>query len=221
MVVPMKRFCFRGQYKDDAVLSYVSTQKEHIEALLRAGKIYTVTVFSYDNQNIFIYYECVGEEELSPSDLFPGITDFMNTWPGEAEVRWFVPMIDIYHSMLPDAEEEAAWHRNEHATPKASMSQMKLDKLSSYIFYHYQLQEEKRSSNGKHMSIWLSDHIALLYSEAPDCRYPNVKPGCLTTNHTPSNWRDVMVPHFNLFDDGVLYHYADIVFTLSEGDLEA
>ena len=53
----MKRFCFRGQYKDEAVLSYVTTQKQHIEGLLREGKIYTVTVFSYDNQNLFVYYE--------------------------------------------------------------------------------------------------------------------------------------------------------------------
>lgn len=221
MVTAMKYFCFRGQYKDEAVLDYVKTEKQHIETLLRDGKIYTVTVFSYDNQNLFIYYECAGNNELSPTDLFPGITVFMETWPGEAETRWFIPMIDIYHSMLPDEEEEAAWHRTQPATPKASMSQMKLDKLSSYTFYHYQLQEEKRGGNGRHMSIWQSEHIALLYSEAPDERGFSAKPGILTTKHTPSNWRDVMVPHFITFDDGELYHYADIVLTLSEGDLDA
>ena len=215
----MKRFCFRGQYKDEAVLSYVATQKQHIEGLLREGKIYTVTVFSYDNQNLFVYYECAGEEALTPTDLFPGITAFMQPWPGEADVRWFVPMIDIYHSMQPNVEEEAAWHRTEPAKPKANMSQMKLDLLSSYIFYHVQLQEEKPAHNGKHMSIWQSEHIALLYHESPDTGYQNPQPGKLTTKHTPSNWRDVMVPHFNYFDDGQLYHSAEVVFTLSEGDL--
>ncbi len=215
----MKRFCYRGQYKDEAVLSYVSTQKEHIEALLREGKIYTVTVFSYDNQNLFIYYECVGETELTPMDLFPGITDFMHSWPGEAAPRWFIPMIDVYHSILPNAEEEAAWHRTAPAKPRANMSWMKLDMLSSYTFYHVQLQEEKPATNGKHLTIWQNEHIALLYNESPDTGYENPHPGKLTTQNTPDGWTEVMIPHFNYFDDGNLYHAAKVEFTLSEGDL--
>lgn len=215
----MKRFCFRGQYKDEAVLSYVATQRHYIEVLLREGKIYTVTVFSYDNQNLFIYYECVGEEVLSPIDLFPGIAAFMQPWPGEAKERWFVPMIDVYHSMQPNAQEEDAWHRTEPATPRADMSWMKLDMLSSYTFYHVQLQEEKPAANGKYLSIWTNEHIALLYSEAPDNGYENPHPGKLTTKNTPDDWTKTMIPHFNYFEDGKLYHTAEIVFTLSEGDL--
>ena len=43
-------------------------------------------------------------------------------------------MIDVYHSILPNAEEEAAWHRTKPAIPRANMSWMKLDMLSSYTF---------------------------------------------------------------------------------------
>ena len=216
----MRRFCFRGQYQDEAVLSYIATEKTHIEELLRSGKIYTVTVFAYDNQNLFVYYECVGTQILTPLDLFPGIASYMQPWPGEADVRYFVPMIDVYHSMQPDEQEEMSWHRTEHARPKAMMSRMKMDLLSSYTFYHVQLQEEKPAANGKHLSIWSSEHIALLYQEAPDTGYTDPKPGKLTTANTPANWTEVMIPHFEYFEDGQLYHAAEVVFTMSEGDLK-
>lgn len=215
----MRRFCYRGQYKDEAVLSYVASEKQHIEDLLRSGKIYTVTVFAYDNQNLFVYYECVGSEILDPTDLFPGIAAYMQPWPGEAKARWFVPMIDVYHSMQPNAEEEKAWHRTEPAKPGANMSWMKLDMLSSYTFHHWQLQEEKPAANGKHLSIWSSEQIALLYNERPDAGYADPQPGKLATANTPDNWTDVMIPHFHYFEDGKLYHAAEVVFTMSEGDL--
>lgn len=215
----MKRFCYRGQYIDEKVFAYIEDTKQQIETLLRDGKIYTVTVFSHDNQNLLIYYECVGEETFTPTDLFPDITAYMQPWPGTGQLRWFVPMIDIYHSMQPDGEEESAWHRTEHAEPIGNMSQMKLDKLSSYIFYHFQLQEERPAGNGKHMSIWMSEDMAILYHEKPDTGWENPRPGMLNTAHTPNNWRDVMIPHFNLFEDGQIYHSAKVVFTMSEGDL--
>jgi len=214
----MKRFCYRGQYHSPQIISFIKGKKDHVEALLRTGRIYTATVFAFDNQNIFVYYECV-DEELSPLEILPGAEAYLNKWPGTDETRWFIPMIDIYHSMQPNKEEEVHWHRTEHAVPKASMSLMRLDTLSSYIFYHVQLQEEKPSCNGKHMSIWSSEDIALLYSEKPDEKLENPHKGMLDTKNTPTDWGGVMIPHFIRREDGELYHMADIVLTMSEGDL--
>lgn len=61
----MKRFCYRGQYHNNAVLDFIKGKQSHIEDLLRAGKLFTATVFHFDNHNLFVYYECV-QEELSP-----------------------------------------------------------------------------------------------------------------------------------------------------------
>ena len=214
----MRRFCYRGQYHDSAVLDFIPTKEAHIRSLLQSGKIYAATVFHFDYENLFVYYECA-DEELSPLDLLPGIEAYMKEWPGEATKRWFVPMTDVYHSIQPEGDEMNHWRRKEHATPKAAMSLMKMEKLSSYTFWHYQMQEEKPGHSGTYLSIWTSEHIALLYNETPDHGIPNPHKGILDTNNTPEDWTALMIPHFNYRPDGELYHNAEIVLTLSEGDL--
>lgn len=128
-------------------------------------------------------------------------------------------MTDIYHSIQPEGEEIQQWHRQTHTTPKANMSLMHMDKLSSYTFYHVQMQEELPGCNGKHLSIWSSEHIALLYQETPDGGIKNPHKGMLDTRNTPGNWSAVMIPHFRGFPDGELYHSAEVLLTLSEADL--
>lgn len=214
----MQRFCYRGQYHDSAVIDFIQTRKDHIARLLRDGKIYTVTVFGFDNQNLFVYFECV-DEILTPTDILPGIEVYMNEWPGNAEPRWFVPMTDVYHSIQPNEEEVHLWHRTEHAVPHGMMSLMKMELLSSYTFWHVQMQEEKPAHCGKHLSIWMSEHIGLLYEEKPDAGVPNPHKGMLDTHNTPEDWSGLMRPHFNDFPDGKMYHDADILLTMSEGDL--
>ena len=214
----MKRFCYRGQYHDSAVLDFIPTMEENIKDLLRAGKLFTATVFSFDYDNLFVYFECV-DEPLSPLDLLPGIEKYMNEWPGEAQKRWFVPMIDVYHSIQPEGDEVEHWHRKVHATPKGQMSVMNLEKLSSYTFFHFQLQEEKPASNGKHLSIWSSENVALLYGETPDEGLKNPHKGILDTQNTPGGWAALMRPHFVIRPDGEIYHAATVLLTLSEADL--
>lgn len=214
----MQRFCYRAQYHDSAVLDFIPTKAEHIKELLRAGKIFTATVFSFDFENLFVYFECV-DEPLTPLDLLPGIEPYLYTWPGTAEKRWFVPMVDVYHSIQPQGDEVEHWHRKVHASPRGQMSVMNMDKLSSYTFFHFQLQEEKVASNGKHMSIWSSEDVAILYAESPDEGLENPHKGILDTHNTPKGWAGVMRPHFNIRPDGEIYHAATVVLTLSEADL--
>ena len=149
----MQRFCYRGQYHNSSVLEFVQAKKNHIEQLLRSGKIYTVTVFAFDERNLFVYFECV-DEILTPTDILPGIEVYMNAWPGEAAPRWFVPMTDVYHSIQPNEDEVHLWHRTEHAKPNAMMSLMKMEMLSSYTYWHFQMQEEEPARCGRHLSIW-------------------------------------------------------------------
>ena len=214
----MKRFCYRGQYHDEAVFDFIQTKQEHIKALLADNRLYTFTVFRFENKNLFVYYECV-DEEFAPTQLLPGIEAYLNTWPGEEAPRAFVPMTDIYHSYLPNEEESAAWHRTERVVPTAQMSRMNKDRLSSYIFYHVQLQEETPGSNGKHLTIWANENVALLYNEKIEGTPVAYRKGMLDTHQTPADWKGTMVPHFTYYNDGVLYHSAEVGLTLSEADL--
>jgi len=74
--------------------------------------------------------------------------------------------------------------------------------VSSYIFYHFQLQEEQPGALGSKYGL-ISQHENLLffYMEKPDVAESESYAGHLKTQHTPPNWGDVMDPHFQPWPD--------------------
>jgi L-rhamnose mutarotase len=74
--------------------------------------------------------------------------------------------------------------------------------VSSYIFYHFQLQEEKPGALGSKYGL-ISQHENLLffYMEKPDVAENESYAGHLKTQNTPPNWGDVMDPHFQPWSD--------------------
>lgn len=215
----MKRFCYRAQYRDEEALRRAAELGAHVEGLLREEKLLSATVFGYDARNLFFYYECAGET-LEPGAVFPGLEPYLCGWPGEEEPRYFLPMTELYHSYAPDGEEQAAWRRQTPVEPVAMMSRMVPEKLASYIFYHFQRQEEQPASEGRHLSIWGDGATALLYDELPELPVAHPRAGLLAPrHHTPENWREIMLPHFRLFEDGEVYHNARVLLTRSHADL--
>jgi hypothetical protein len=94
------------------------------------------------------------------------------------------------------------------------------ERLDSYVRdFAADVAEEKVASNGKHLSIWSSEDVALLYGESPDEGLQNPHKGILDTQNTPKGWAALMRPHFNIRPDGEIYHAANVVLTLSEADL--
>ncbi len=215
----MKRFCYRAQYSDDRILDCIAQLGDHIDGLIREDRILAATVFAYDARNLYFYYECTNEA-LAPEEVFPGLESFLLGWPGEEELRHFLPMMEIYHSYAPDEREQDAWRRTRAVEPSAAMSRMVPERLAAYIFYHFQRQEEQPASEGRHLSIWGDGATALLYDELPEEPVENPRPGMLSPRHnTPENWNEIMLPHFYYFEDGEVYHYARVLLSRSHATL--
>jgi hypothetical protein len=71
--------------------------------------------------------------------------------------------------------------------------------VSSYIFSHYQLQEERPGQHDKYWLISLHEDLLFFYQELPP--FPAPRPGKLATTNTPDDWQAVMFPHFEQWDD--------------------
>ena len=215
----MFRHCFRAQYKDAKVLEAIEGLAPHLESLLKEDKLFSATAFEYDAGNLFFYWECPWTGDLGIEDVFPGLSPYLYPWPGEAEPVYYRPLLECYHSYAPAPDEEPAWKRTAHAEPRGMMSVMVPELMSSYIFWHYQSQEERPGDNGMDLTIWFDGNLAILYTEPPKRRIANPRPGKLSTNHTPDDWNDYIDLDFIPFPDGELYHLARVILTRSHGDL--
>lgn len=162
------------------------------------GDLLTLSVFRLGN-HLFAYWESIGRV-VTPETLFAAMGDTLAAWPGTDAPRYFVPMTDIFHWQTPADVEH--WRRK---TPvervSGRLAQLKPEMASSYIFYHYQLQEERPGSVDKVGQISLHEDLIFFYQEVPSIVETPAIPGKLTTNNTPDHWQDVMFPHFNLWED--------------------
>ncbi|CAI7663460.1 unnamed protein product [Penicillium discolor] len=96
---------------------------------------------------------------------------------------------------------EQQWSRqNASARPYARIAQLKPDKLASYVFYHYQYQEEKPGDGDKYGMIALHENLMFFYSEDPATIEKPSYSGKLSTSHTPPDWAGTMEPHFIPWD---------------------
>ncbi|MBO4229577.1 MAG: hypothetical protein J5938_04415 [Clostridia bacterium] len=216
----MFRHCYRAQYRSEAVIETVKRFAPLWKELLKENRILSATAFRYGADNLFLYWECSHTGDLSVEDVFPGLTPFLVPWPGEAQPRYYIPMLELYHSYDPSPEEEPAWKRESHVEPEGMMSIMVPEMMASYIFLHHQLQEEAPGDNGKDLTIWFDGPLAILYTERPKRRVDQPRPGKLKTHNTPDNWGEVMDPYFVPFPDGNLYEYASVLLTMSHGDID-
>lgn len=131
---------------------------------------------------------------FEPELLLPGADSVLSAWPGEPRRRLFVPMADIFHYQRPADGDH--WRRTRQTESYGRIARLKPDKVSSYVFYHYQYQEEKPGDGDKYGIIGLNENLLFFYAERPSTVEPAPYEGTLTTQNTPSDWGAVMQPHF-------------------------
>jgi len=166
------------------------------------GQLVTITLFRY-LENLFLYDECVGKV-ISPSHLLPSLDERLYSWPGKAQEKW-TPMSDIFHGSEPLDSEQ--WQREQKVEDHvARIGFIKPEKIASYIYYHYQIQEEQPPHMlvNKYNLIGLSQNVLFLYDERPATKGDLSYQGSLNTSNTPKNWetwQQIMRSHFFLWDD--------------------
>lgn len=162
------------------------------------GDLITVSVFRW-RSHFFTYWESI-EQPVAPAALFGDMDELLERWPGAEAPRTFVPMVDIFHYLAP--ESVAHWQRKAPVTQGwGRLARLRPEMVSSYIFYHYQLQEEKPGIGDKYGLISLHENLIFFYQEQPTVLEAATQRGKLTTTNTPDHWHDVMFPHFDLWED--------------------
>lgn len=169
-------------------------------------------------RNLFLYAECT-RPGLEAEELLPDAEPFLEPWPGQAEPRCWIPMIDVFHFNEPASVEH--WRRKEAVERRVGrVAHLKPEMAASYIYYHYQLQEEQAFHGPKYEIIAMHENLLFGYQEFPAVVEAPGLPGKLATKGTPENWGDSRMDlHFQPWPDGHLYFKpVEQVFAYYGGD---
>lgn len=195
------RSLYRAQAKPGQEEAAVEALRRRVAAFpvaLAPGALLTVALFRFARE-FFAYWESIAQP-VTPDALFGDCAATLEAWPGAPTPRSFVPMLDIYHCQTP-ADVEHWRRRSPIARVSGRLARLNPDWASSYIFYHYQFQEERPGSIDKYALIGLHETVIFFYQEFPAVVEPPRIPGKLTTTHTPDQWHEVMFPHFHRWED--------------------
>ncbi len=216
----MKRMLYRAQVRkglQGQIQEAFRSVVPQLRTLIENEQLTAVSAHCLDDF-IFIYYECTGVE-IEPERMFEGVIPQLLPWPGMPEERFFILMPDIFHYNQPVSREH--WERSRfdpETVPWVRISYIKPEKLSSYIFYHYQFQEEKPGEGDKYGMIGLHENMLCFYLEKPFTIEKAPFSGLLTTNNTPGKWKETMVPHFIPWPDPLpgqeLWKETELIFSL-------
>ncbi len=201
----MKRMIYRGQVKEgfEEAAQKIMKRRKNAHCMVREGYIMTISAF-YWNRNIFLYYECV-QNVIEPHDIFHDVEAYMEDWPGDAKKRKWIPMIDVFHFNVPaDCEH---WLRKKPVERREGrVAQLKPEKISSYIYYHYQVQGEKTFLGGKYDMIAMHENLLFGYQEYPTIIEKPVNQKKLINDDRRLDWINFRVDlHFQPWEDGHLY----------------
>lgn len=143
---------------------------------------------AFSQNRVFLYVESnkktVDVEELVEGDfhLYPN----GKRWERAAE---------IFHYSVPMNKEQ--WQRKTDKTPLFRLNKLKWDKIASYIFYHYQYQEEYPGDGDRYGVIYQIGDNLIFYEETPLEKETEKTKGLLSTTNTPhSQWGALMEEHF-------------------------
>ncbi|OUS70802.1 hypothetical protein B1748_27845 [Paenibacillus sp. MY03] len=191
----MNRWMYRAQVKPGKLQQLQEALRSEgegwKEALLRQGAG-TCSIFAYEHA-IFIYVEASFDSK-----------DW--SWPAEI-LQWLVPWPcggekDAYQALMPNVfydgtleEVQSCRQQRDKKERKGAFAVLKPEMVSSYVFYHYQKQEEHPGSFNLSYSIGLLGELLFSYCELPALKESS-RIGKLATDHTPLNWHEVMAEHF-------------------------
>ncbi|NOU66594.1 hypothetical protein GC096_21350 [Paenibacillus sp. LMG 31461] len=167
---------------------------ESWQSELREQGLLSCSIFARGS-GVFLYFETASECCESEWEWPTTCKQMLETWPGDGGMqRYSVPMLDIYHDGEPEIREA---RENGGRERIGMLARLKPSKYSSYIFYHYALQEEKPSCFNPTYIIGAYEDLIFSYQERPS---PAFEHGATRRKWpapiTPENWHDIMQPHF-------------------------
>ncbi len=179
---------------DDARAQLMSAEAS-LRRAVDEGRVLTASSFRFAHY-FFIYAECL-DGTRTPEVLF-GRPEALAAWPDGGSC--FAPMLDIFHCGVPWSLEY--WSRAQHVEKvEAHVIRLRPEQVASYVFFHYQMQEEQLGSFDKFGLIGMHENLLFFYKEQPFVIEPPLHPGSLNTTNTPDDWHGTMLPHFQPWSD--------------------
>ncbi|QMV39835.1 hypothetical protein [Cohnella cholangitidis] len=217
----IKRMIYRAEWRQGMETDGLQAlgKGDQAKMLVEQGALMTAAAFSWRN-NVFLYYECV-DRQVAADEIAGAAVAYLKEWPGQSEPRKWIPMVDVFHFNEPASYEH--WMRKTPVEKRVGrVAHLKPERISSYVYFHYQLQEERAFSGDKYEIIAMHENLLFGYQEFPNVIEEPVVPGRLSTNGTPDNWNDSRMDlHFQPWeDDGYLYFKPiEQLFAYDIGDL--
>lgn len=196
------RHQFKAEIQEGSVERFADSlqeKKAEIDKHLAGMKIHFFKVFQFSNL-LFIYLE--SETTLAKFYLPSSFDGMLMDWPGEFGNRKFVSMLDIFHDAIPRSD--SVWRDSE--SPRESLGSivyLRPEKYCSYVFYHFQLQEEGIRKFNKHYVIGAHENCLFSYQELPADIDSTNHDRVLDTNVSPENWTELMGEHFRPWPEGL------------------
>lgn len=146
-------------------------------------------VLSNQDNWVFLYVES-HSDAVDPDMLAEGPLK-----PFPDGIRWDRAN-EIYHYSKPLRAEQ--WNRKlENKRPYLRFGRLNRDKIPSYIYLHYQLQEEKPGDGNRYGVIFMFRDYLFFYSEMPMEKETDPPAPTLFTNQCHrETWGWVIPPHF-------------------------
>ena len=188
------RMQYRAYLTGEPGADAVAACKALIDTAVEAGALLVAAVYRWE-QNLFAYVESV-DVATDPEALFEPLAGSLSAWPGKAKPRLWVPMMDIFHFNEPENLDH--WLRKTAPEKRVGKVGVLLPEMvSSYIYYHYGLQEERTFGGDKYEIIALHENLLFGYFEEPLVVEEPLYPQRLNTKSMPENWPDARIPdHF-------------------------
>ncbi|MFC9560454.1 hypothetical protein [Agromyces sp. NPDC056965] len=151
--------------------------------------------------HVCLYAEAVGASDAAAParswDWPAEIAELFEHWPQTDSVaaRSAVPMLDVFHDGVPtDAE---SWRGDREVADRiGSLTFLKPEMFASYVFHHFQLQEERPETLNKTYMIGSLGTLLFSYSESPAVAV-NAGAPARADDRTPVDWHGAMEPHFD------------------------
>lgn len=193
---------WRGALKAGAAPALAKTALSGHPALtaaLAGGGVLGLNIYLWEG-NLFVYCEGLGAPP-DPHDLLAPLAPELAAWPGKSAQRLWIEMMDVFHFNEPVSPEH--WRRKAPVERRdGRLGVLKPECVSSYIYYHYGLQEERTFGGDKYEIISLHENILFGYFERPEVVETPPLPPRLTTKSMPENWKDARIPdHFIRWPD--------------------
>lgn len=193
----------------------MSCHKNKLRQSLQGQGITNCSVFRCDHV-LFTYTEA--KDDTSQLEWPEAIQICLQLWPGIHKSGFAIELIDIFHDNRPVPGEP--WRTAKPEQRMAAMARLKSESVASYIYYHYQMQEERPGSFNKTYLIGSFGKYLFSYCELPAVKGVAAQ-GRLSTKLTPENWHEVMQPHFDPWEDAedaILWKPMELEFCYSSFD---